>query len=264
MNTFQAIVLAIIEGITEFLPISSTGHMAIASAFFEIEDDAFTKLYLVVIQLGAILAVTVVFWRKLFNFVNYKFYLKLFIAMVPALLAGVGLIDFIKEALGNTLMISIIMVVGGLLLLGVDKWFKDGTVKEEVEITNKTAFMIGLYQVLAVALPGLSRSAATIIGGMQQKLTRSLAAEFSFFLAIPTMFAATVKSLYDIWKDNPAVLNTDGIQMILLGSLVAFIIALIAIKFLISFLQKNGFKMFGWYRIIVGTVLILLILTGKL
>lgn len=264
MNTFQAIVLAIIEGVTEFLPISSTGHMAIASAFFKIEDDAFTKLYLVVIQLGAILAVTVVFWRKLFNFVNYKFYLKLFIAMVPALLAGVGLIDFIKEALGNTLMISIIMVVGGLLLLGVDKWFKDGTVKEEVEITNKTAFMIGLYQVLAVALPGLSRSAATIIGGMQQKLTRSLAAEFSFFLAIPTMFAATVKSLYDIWKDNPAVLNTDGIQMILLGSLVAFIIALIAIKFLISFLQKNGFKMFGWYRIIVGTVLILLILTGKL
>ena len=264
MNTFQAIVLAIIEGVTEFLPISSTGHMAIASAFFKIEDDAFTKLYLVVIQLGAILAVTVVFWRKLFNFVNYKFYLKLFIAMVPALLAGVGLIYFIKEALGNTLMISIIMVVGGLLLLGVDKWFKDGTVKEEVEITNKTAFMIGLYQVLAVALPGLSRSAATIIGGMQQKLTRSLAAEFSFFLAIPTMFAATVKSLYDIWKDNPAVLNTDGIQMILLGSLVAFIIALIAIKFLISFLQKNGFKMFGWYRIIVGTVLILLILTGKL
>ena len=261
MNTFQAIVLAIIEGVTEFLPISSTGHMAIASAFFKIEDDAFTKLYLVVIQLGAILAVTVVFWRKLFNFVNYKFYLKLFIAMVPALLAGVGLIDFIKEALGNTLMISIIMVVGGLLLLGVDKWFKDGTVKEEVEITNKTAFMIGLYQVLAVALPGLSRSAATIIGGMQQKLTRSLAAEF---LAIPTMFAATVKSVYDIWKDNPAVLNTDGIQMILLGSLVAFIIALIAIKFLISFLQKNGFKMFGWYRIIVGTVLILLILTGKL
>ena len=264
MNTFQAIVLAIIEGITEFLPISSTGHMAIASAFFKIEDDVFTKLYLVVIQLGAILAVTVVFWRKLFNFVNYKFYLKLFIAMVPALLAGVGLIDFIKEALGNTLMISIIMVGGGFLLLGVDNWFKDGIVKEEVDITNKTAFMIGLYQVLAVALPGLSRSAATIIGGMQQKLTRSLAAEFSFFLAIPTMCAATVKSVYDIWKDNPAVLNTDGIQMILLGSLVAFIIALIAIKFLISFLQKNGFKMFGWYRIIVGTVLILLILTGKL
>lgn len=264
MNTFQAIVLAIIEGITEFLPISSTGHMAIASAFFKIEDDVFTKLYLVVIQLGAILAVTVVFWRKLFNFINYKFYLKLFIAMIPALVVGVGLIDFIKEALGNTLMISIIMVAGGLLLLGVDVWFKDGTVKEEVEITNKTAFMIGLYQVLAVALPGLSRSAATIIGGMQQKLTRSLAAEFSFFLAIPTMFAATVKSVYDIWKDNPAVLNTDGIQMILLGSLIAFIIALISIKFLISFLQKNGFKLFGWYRIIVGTVLILLILTGKL
>jgi undecaprenyl-diphosphatase len=264
MNTFQAIILAIIEGITEFLPISSTGHMAIASAFFKIEDDAFTKLYLVVIQLGAILAVTVIYWRKLFNFINYKFYLKLFIAMLPAIVAGVGLIDFIKDALGNTLMISIIMVIGGFFLLGVDKWFKDGTVKEEVDITNKTAFMIGLYQVLAVALPGLSRSAATIIGGMQQKLTRSLAAEFSFFLAIPTMFAATVKSVYDIWKDNPAVLNTDGIQMILLGSLVAFIIALIAIKFLISFLQKNGFKMFGWYRIIVGTVLILLILTGKL
>jgi undecaprenyl-diphosphatase len=264
MNTFQAIILAIIEGITEFLPISSTGHMAIASAFFNIEDDSFTKLYLVVIQLGAILAVTVIYWRKLFNFINYKFYLKLIIAMIPALIAGVGLIDFIKDALGNTLMISIIMVAGGILLLGVDKWFKDGTVKEESEITNKHAFMIGVYQVLAVAFPGLSRSAATIIGGMQQKLTRSLAAEFSFFLAIPTMCAATAKSVYDIWKDEPALLNTSSIGMILMGSLIAFVVALIAIKFLISFLQKNGFRLFGWYRIIVGSVLIMLILMGKL
>jgi len=264
MNTFQAIILAIIEGITEFLPISSTGHMAIASAFFNIEDDAFTKLYLVVIQLGAILAVTVIYWRKLFNFINYKFYLKLLIAMLPALVAGVGLIDFIKEALGNTLMICIIMVVGGIVLLGVDKWFKDGTVTEESAITNKHAFMIGVFQVLAVAFPGLSRSAATIIGGMQQKLTRSLAAEFSFFLAIPTMCAATAKSVYDIWKDEPALLNASGIEMILVGSLIAFVVALIAIKFLISFLQKNGFKLFGWYRIIVGSVLIMLILMGKL
>jgi undecaprenyl-diphosphatase len=264
MNTFQAIILAIIEGITEFLPISSTGHMAIASAFFNIEDDAFTKLYLVVIQLGAILAVTVIYWRKLFNFINYKFYLKLLIAMLPALVAGVGLIDFIKEALGNTLMICIIMVVGGIILLGVDKWFKDGTVTEESAITNKNAFMIGVFQVLAVAFPGLSRSAATIIGGMQQKLTRSLAAEFSFFLAIPTMCAATAKSVYDIWKDEPALLNASGIEMILVGSLIAFVVALIAIKFLISFLQKNGFKLFGWYRIIVGSVLIMLILMGKL
>lgn len=264
MNTFQAIILAIIEGITEFLPISSTGHMAIASAFFDIEDDAFTKLYLVVIQLGAILAVTVIYWRKLFNFINYKFYLKLIIAMIPALIAGVGLIDFIKDALGNTLMISIIMVLGGFLLLGVDNWFKDGTVKEENEITNKHAFMIGVYQVLAVAFPGLSRSAATIIGGMQQKLTRSLAAEFSFFLAIPTMCAATAKSVYDIWKDQPGLLNSSSIELIMIGSVIAFVVALIAIKFLISFLQKNGFKLFGWYRIIVGSVLILLILTGKL
>lgn len=264
MNTLQAIILAIIEGITEFLPISSTGHMAIASAFFNIEDDAFTKLYLVVIQLGAILAVTVIYWRKLFNFINYKFYLKLIIAMLPALVAGIGLIDFIKDALGNTLMISIIMVIGGFLLLGVDKWFKDGTVKKENEITNKHAFMIGVYQVLAVAFPGLSRSAATIIGGMQQKLTRSLAAEFSFFLAIPTMCAATAKSVFDIWKEQPSLLNASGIELILIGSAIAFIVALIAIKFLISFLQKNGFRLFGWYRIIVGSVLILLILMGKL
>jgi undecaprenyl-diphosphatase len=264
MNTFQAIILAIIEGITEFLPISSTGHMAIASAFFNIEDDAFTKLYLVVIQLGAILAVTVIYWKKLFNFINYKFYLKLIIAMIPALVAGFGLIDFIKDALGNTLMISIIMVIGGFILLGVDKWFKDGTVKEEHEITNKHAFMIGVYQVLAVAFPGLSRSAATIIGGMQQKLTRSLAAEFSFFLAIPTMCAATAKSILDIWQDQPDLLNSSGIELILIGSAIAFAVALIAIKFLISFLQKNGFKLFGWYRIIVGTILIILILTGKL
>lgn len=264
MNTVEAIVLAIIEGITEFLPISSTGHMAIASAFFDSEDDPFTKLYLVVIQLGAILSVVVVYWRKVLDFKNFSFYGKLVLALIPSIIAGLGLVSFIKSALGNTLMICIIMVLGGIVLLMVDSWFKDGGKKEEKEISFKNAWWIGCFQVLAVALPGLSRSAATIIGGMQQKLSRPLAAEFSFFLAIPTMLAATSKSLYDIWKDDPGLLNGQGIQTILLGCAVSFVVALIAIRFLINYLQKNGFKAFGWYRIIVGSILIMLILMGKL
>lgn len=264
MSTVEAIVLAIIEGITEFLPISSTGHMAIASAFFGSEDDPFTKLYLVVIQFGAILSVVAVYWKKVVDFKNLGFYGKLFIALIPSVVAGLGLVRYIKSALGNTLMICIIMVAGGIVLLMLDTWFKDGGKTEEKEISFKNAWWVGCFQVLAVILPGLSRSAATIIGGMQQKLSRPLAAEFSFFLAIPTMLAATLKSLYDIWKEEPALLNIEGLQTILIGSVVSFAVALAAIRFLIRYLQKNGFRVFGWYRIIVGTTLIMLILMGKL
>ena len=264
MNTFQAIVLAIIEGITEFLPVSSTGHMVIASAFFNIGDDSFTKLFEVVVQFGAILSVVVLYWKKFMDFKRVSFYFKLFVAILPALAFGALFKKHIEAVLEKPLFISIVLFAGGVILLFVDKWFKDKAIEKEEEITYKKAFIIGMYQVLAVLFPGLSRSAATIIGGMQQKLTRSLAADFSFFLAVPTMAAATLKSLYDIWKEEPAVLNTQGINFLLLGSSIAFVVALLAIKFFIRFLQQNGFRIFGWYRIVLGAVLILLILTDKL
>jgi undecaprenyl-diphosphatase len=264
MNTFQAIMLAIIEGITEFLPVSSTGHMVIASAFFNIGDDPFTKLFEVVIQFGAILSVVVLYWKKFMDFKRFSFYFKLFVAILPALAFGALFKKHIEAVLEKPLFISIVLFAGGVILLYVDKWFKQGSIEKEEEITYKKAFFIGMYQVLAVLFPGLSRSAATIIGGMQQKLTRSLAADFSFFLAVPTMAAATLKSLYDIWKDEPALLNTQGINFLLLGSSIAFVVALLAIRFFIRFLQQNGFRIFGWYRIVLGAVLILLILTDKL
>ena len=264
MNTFQAIILAIIEGITEFLPVSSTGHMVIVSAFFKIGDDAFTKLFEVVIQFGAILSVVVLYWKKFMDFKRVSFYLKLFVAILPALAFGALFKKHIEAVLEKPLFISVVLLSGGVILLFVDKWFKHGSIEKEEEITYKKAFFIGIYQVLAVLFPGLSRSAATIIGGMQQKLTRSLAADFSFFLAVPTMAAATLKSLYDIWKDEPALLNTEGIHFLLLGSIIAFVVALLAIRFFIRFLQQNGFRIFGWYRIVLGAVLILLILTDKL
>jgi undecaprenyl-diphosphatase len=264
MDNFKAVVLAIIEGITEFLPVSSTGHMAIASAFFRIEDDPFTKLFEIVIQFGAILSVVVLYWKKFIDFKKFSFYLKLLIAIIPALAFGALFKKHIDNMLENPLFISIVLLGGGVVLLFVDNWFKNGTIKEEHEISYRKGFMIGLYQVLAVILPGLSRSAATIIGGMQQKLTRPLAAEFSFFMAVPTMFAATAKSLLDIVQEQPQVLNADGIHYLLLGSIVAFIVALLAIRFFIRFLQRNGFRAFGWYRIVLGSVLIMLILMDKL
>lgn len=264
MDIFHAIVLAIIEGITEFLPISSTGHMAIASAFFKIEKDSFTKLFEVVVQFGAILSVVALYWKKFFDFKKTSFYIKLFIAIIPALAFGALFKKHIDQVLESPLFIAIVLFAGGIVLLFVDNWFKEGEIKKEEDITKKKAFLIGLYQVLAVIFPGLSRSAATIIGGMQLKLTRSVAAEFSFFLAVPTMMAATVKSIYDIWKEEPGVLNNQGIQYLFIGSGIAFIVALLAIKFFLHFLQKYGFRWFGIYRILIGSVLIAMILTNKL
>lgn len=264
MSTIEAVILAIIEGITEFLPVSSTGHMAIVSAFFDIEGDSFTKLFEIVIQFGAILSVVVLYWKKFIDFKKVSFYVKLFIAILPALFFGALFKSHIDAMLEKPLVISVILLAGGILLLFVDKWFNVGKITNDDQISNKKAFVIGMFQVLAVIFPGLSRSAATIIGGMQQNLTRSLAAEFSFFMAVPTMMAATVKSLYDIWKEDPAVLNAGSINLLLLGSSVAFVVAFAAIRFFIRYLQQNGFRVFGWYRILLGSVLITLILTGKL
>jgi undecaprenyl-diphosphatase len=257
MSTLHAIIIAIIEGLTEFLPISSTGHMAIASAIMGDQDD-FAKLFEIVIQFGAILSVVVLYWRKFFDFKKISFYIKLFIAIIPALAFGAAFKSHIDAMLEKPMIISLIMLLGGVVLLFVDKWFQKPAIEKEEEITNKKAFIIGCYQVLSIIFPGLSRSAATIIGGMQQKLSRRLAAEFSFFLAVPTMLAATVKSLYDMYKEQPQVLNTDNLSTLLLGCGIAFVVALLAIKFFIGFLQKYGFRLFGWYRIIVGLVLLIL------
>lgn len=262
MSTIQAIIIAIIEGLTEFLPISSTGHMAIVSAIMKINSDAFTKLFEVVIQFGAILSVVILYGKKFFDFKKISFYIKLFIALIPALVFGALLKKHIDVLLEKPLIIAIIMLLGGIILVFVDGWFKAPTIEKEEDINNKQSLMIGLYQVLAILFPGLSRSAATIIGGMQQKLSRKVAAEFSFFLAVPTMMAATVKSLYDVYKESPEVLNTDNLQTLILGSVIAFVVAILAIKFFIGFLQKHGFRMFGFYRIALGIGLIALIAAG--
>lgn len=264
MSTIQAIIIAIIEGLTEFLPISSTGHMAITSAFMGIHTDPFTKLFEIVIQFGAILSVVALYWRKFIQLNQFSFYLKLFVAILPALAFGALLKSHIEAVLEKPLIIALVMLLGGIVLLFVDKWFMNPSIKKEEDITIKQSLIIGVYQVLSIVFPGLSRSAATIIGGMQQKLSRPLAAEFSFFLAVPTMMAATVKSLYDVYSETPEVLNTAHLNTLLIGCVVAFIVALLAIKFFIGYLQKNGFRVFGIYRIGLGLILLTLIAAGKL
>ncbi|MBS1577554.1 MAG: undecaprenyl-diphosphate phosphatase [Bacteroidetes bacterium] len=262
MSIIQAIIIAIVEGITEFLPVSSTGHMVITSSIMGIEADPFVKLYEVVIQLGAILSVVVLYWRKFFDFKKISFYIKLIIAVIPALIVGALLKKHIDKMLESPVVIAIVLLLGGIVLLFVDGWFKNPSIEKEEKISNKNAFIIGCFQVLSVLFPGLSRSAATIIGGMQQKLTRKLAAEFSFFLAVPTMLAASAKSLLDVYKETPEVLNTGNLGTLVIGSLIAFIVALLSIKFFIGYLQKNGFKLFGYYRVIIGIVLLILFYTG--
>jgi undecaprenyl-diphosphatase len=261
MSTIQAIILAIIEGITEFLPISSTGHMALASAFMGIHEQSFTKLFEVVIQFGAILAVVVLYWRRFVNFRNPGFYYKLLVAVIPALAFGALFKKHIEAVLGQPMVIATVLVVGGILLLFVDRWFNHGTTDTDEKITYRQSFFVGLFQVLAILFPGLSRSAATIVGGMQQGLTRERAAEFSFYLAVPTMLAATAKSLLDVYKDDPEVLRS-GTSLILLGSVVAFFVAMASIRFLITWLKKHGFRAFGWYRIFAGAIILILLATG--
>ncbi len=271
MNLIEAIIIAIVEGLTEFLPVSSTGHMVITSSLFGIQHEQFTKLFEVSIQLGAILAVVVLYWKKFFEFTRWQFYLKLLVAVIPALIFGKLFDDIIDEKLGSPTFIAWMFLAGGVILLFIDKQFKNPVIDEEKKINYPRAFIIGLFQVLAVALPGISRSAATIIGGMTQKLTRRLAAEFSFFLAVPTMAAATGYSLF-LKNWNKTGVEQKGYELILsssqnttafiIGNIVAFIVAMIAIRFFIGFLQKHGFRLFGWYRIIFGILLLILIWKG--
>ncbi len=262
MTTVQSIIIAIVEGITEFIPISSTGHMIIASKLLHVVDDDFTKVFTVAIQLGAILAVVALYWRKFFDFKNYQFYLKLFVGVLPALVLGFLLSDRIDEMLESTLTVALALLGGGIILLFVDQFFIHPTISSEKQITLKQSFFIGLWQCLAL-IPGMSRSAASIIGGMQQKLTRSLAAEFSFFLAVPTMLAATGYKLLKHVKEYGGF-TTDETKLLLIGNVVAFIVALLAIRFFINFLKKYGFRVWGIYRIIIGAILIILLQTGYL
>ncbi|MFH6767659.1 undecaprenyl-diphosphate phosphatase [Gaetbulibacter aquiaggeris] len=260
MNNIDAIILAVIEGITEYLPISSTGHMIIASSLMKIAGDDFTKLFTIVIQLGAILSVLVLYWKRFFQ--SLDFYFKLLVAFIPAVFFGLLLNNVIDELLESPLVVAITLVLGGFILLKVDDWFKANEVYDEAnpqahtQISYSTALKIGLFQCLAM-VPGTSRSGASIIGGMTQKLNRKTAAEFSFFLAVPTMFGATAKKLYDYYQAG-FVLNSDQINYLIIGNVVAFIVALIAIKSFIDYLSKRGFKIFGYYRIILGVSLLLI------
>jgi len=259
MDTFQAIIIAFVEGLTEFLPISSTAHMKFVHPLLGVTNTPFVDMYEVVIQLAAILAVVILYWKKFFDFKRIGFYIKLIVAVIPALVFGFLLKKHIDAALNNLTFIACVMVAGGIILLFVDNIFKRPVINSEENMSYKNAFVIGCGQVLSIIFPGLSRSAATIITGMSQKLTRSAAAEFSFFLAVPTMLAASVKSFWDTYKDNPEVIAKDNLSLLLIGSIVAFLVALIAIKFFISFLKKYGFRIWGIYRIIAGLTMLILI-----
>ncbi len=260
MTTLQAIILAIIEGITEFLPVSSTGHMIIGSSLMGIAEQPLTKTFTVAIQFGAILSVVMLYWKRFFN-INFQFYKRLLIAFIPAAILGKLFNDYIDMLLENVLVVAVMLLVGGVIFLLLDKWFAKAEENGSDNLqSDKSAFLIGLFQCIAM-IPGVSRSAATIIGGLTQKLNKKGAAEFSFFLAVPTMFAATVYKMYELYKLEGAF-SSEEIKLIAIGNIVAFIVAAIAIKSFISYLTKHGFKIFGWYRIIVGALIIILYLAG--
>lgn len=251
MDTLQAIILAIVEGLTEFLPVSSTGHMIITSSFFGIAHEDFTKLFTIVIQLGTILSVVVLYFKRFFQ--SMDFYYKLFVAFLPAVFLGLIFSDLIDDLLENPVTVAISLVIGGFILIKIDDWFGDG---EATEISYGTALKIGFFQCLAM-IPGVSRSAASIVGGMTQKLSRKTAAEFSFFLAVPTMLGATVKKSYDYYKAG-FELTSEQVNYLIIGNVVGFLVAMVAIKFFISYLSKHGFKIFGYYRVIAGAAILII------
>lgn len=276
MDIFQAIVIAIIEGLTEFLPVSSTGHMIIAQNLLGVESTDYVKAFTFIIQFGAILSVVWLYWKRFFRLNNaplpegsnsalqrflhkYDFYCKLFVAFIPAAVLGLVFSDFIDEMLEKVWVVALMLVMGGIFMLFCDKIFNKGS--EDTILTNKRAFMIGLFQCISM-IPGVSRSMATIVGGMAQKMTRKAAAEFSFFLAVPTMLGATVYKAYKLIKIGGTELITDNIATLVIGNVVAFIVALLAIKFFIGFVSKHGFKAFGWYRIIIGSAILIMLYFG--
>jgi undecaprenyl-diphosphatase len=260
MDTVQSIIIAIVEGLTEFIPVSSTGHMIITEKILNITENDFSKVFTVAIQLGAILAVVVLYWKKFLDFKNWQFYAKIAVGVVPALILGFLFSKNIDALLESSTTVAISLLAGGIVLLFIDNVFKNPQIDKEEDISFLKAIMIGTWQCIAM-IPGVSRSAASIIGGMQQKLTRNAAAEFSFFLAVPTMLAATGYKLLQYYGDHGGF-SSNEIKQLAIGNVVAFIVALLAIKFFIGFLKKHGFKIWGYYRIVMGIVLLILIYTG--
>lgn len=275
MNVFETIVIAIVEGLTEFLPVSSTGHMIIAQNLLGVESTDFVKAFTFIIQFGAILSVLVLYWKRFVQlnrtplpegtsvvkrFLHkYDFYWKLFVAFIPAAVFGLLFSDAIDAMLERVEVVAVTLILGGVFMIFCDKIFNKGD--EKTELTEKRAFAVGLFQCISM-IPGVSRSMATIVGGMSQRLTRKAAAEFSFFLAVPTMLAATVYKVYDLVKDGGVEIITDNLSTLLIGNAVAFIVALLAIKFFIGFVTKYGFRAFGWYRILVGGLILGLLFSG--
>lgn len=258
MGLIEAVILAIVEGLTEFIPVSSTGHMIIASSFLGIQSEDFVKLFTVCIQLGAIMAVVVLYFKRFFK--SIEFYYKLFVAFIPAVIMGLLFKDHIDELLENVVVVAISLIIGGVILVYIDRILADGKIDSEDKTSYTSALIIGIFQTLSM-VPGVSRSAATIIGGMSRGLTRKAAAEFSFFLAVPTMFAATAKSLYDYFDDG-IVISSEQWKLLAVGNIVAFIVAMLAIRFMINFLTRYGFRYFGIYRIIAGSVILILYFSG--
>lgn len=272
MNALETIIIAIVEGLTEFLPVSSTGHMIIAQSLLGVESTPFVKAFTVIIQFGAILSVICLYWKKFFYptaersgvsywKAMYDFYARLVVGVLPAVVLGLAFNDFIESNLGNVTLVAVMLIIGGVFMLFCDRIFNKGS--EDTKLTYKRAFIVGLIQCISM-IPGVSRSMATIVGGMSQRLTRKAAAEFSFFLAVPTMFGATCLETYKLISHGDGSLLTQGnnLEMLLLGSVVAFIVAILAIKFFISYVTKYGFAVFGWYRIIVGLIIIACALCG--
>ena len=258
MNLFETIIISIVEGLTEFLPVSSTGHMIIAQALLGVESTEFVKAFTVNIQFGAILSVIVLYWKRFFQ--SWDFYYKLLIAFLPAAIIGLIFIKKIDALLESVLVVAIMLVVGGVFMLFVDKWFSRTTVNQD--IGWKRALRIGFWQCIAM-VPGVSRSMATIVGGMSTRLTRKNAAEFSFFLAVPTMAAAGGYKLLKLLLDPAGqAMIQENLTTLLIGNVIAFIVAMGAIKFFIGFLTRYGFKAFGYYRIVVGGILLALIFSG--
>lgn len=276
ISTFETIIIAIVEGLTEFLPVSSTGHMIITQNVLGVESTEFVKAFTFIIQFGAILSVVVLYWKRFFHLNHtpapegasalkrflhkYDFYWKLLVAFIPAAVLGLLFSDMIDAMLESVAVVATTLILGGIFMLFCDKIFNKGN--DDTELTEKRAFWIGMFQCISM-IPGVSRSMATIVGGMAQKLSRKKAAEFSFFLAVPTMFAATLFKMLKLFMEPAGMeIITNNLGTLLIGNIVAFIVAMLAIKFFISFVTKYGFKAFGWYRIVLGGVILLLLLTG--
>lgn len=278
MSLFETILIAIVEGLTEFLPVSSTGHMIITQNLLGVpQGDPFVHAFTFIIQFGAILSVVVLYWKRFFRLDHspapdgangwqrflhkWRFYWLLFVGVLPAVVIGLlakksGLLDWLLD---SVLVVAVMLVAGGIFMLFCDRIFSKGD--EETKLDERRAFRIGLFQCISV-IPGVSRSMATIVGGMSQRLTRKAAAEFSFFLAVPTMAGATLLDLLDLAKEDTSWASTHNVLMLVVGCAVAFVVALLAMKWFVGFLTKYGFRAFGWYRIVVGGVILALLLTG--